>query len=125
MTETDYNELYARSLRDPEQFWSAQAEKYITWFKRWDKVVSGDFYQQNVRWFHQGKLNACYNALDRHLETKANQTAILWESDDPEKSKKITYAELHEQVCRLANVLKKIHVKKGDRVCIYMPMRLL
>lgn len=122
ITETQYEELYARALRDPKHFWSEQAEKFITWFKRWDEVVSGDFAHQNVRWFGGGKLNACYNALDRHLEKRAQQTAIIWEGDDPLKSKKITYAELHEQVCRLANVLKKLNIKKSDRVCIYMPM---
>jgi len=118
----EYNELYTRSLKNPAEFWSEQAEKYITWFKRFDEVVSGDFTKQNVRWFHQGKLNACYNALDRHLETKKNQTAILWENDNSTQSKKITYRELHEEVCRLANILKKLNIQKGDRVCIYMPM---
>lgn len=122
INEKQYNELYARSLRDPKHFWSEQAEKFITWFKRWDDVVNGDFNHQNVSWFRNGKLNACYNALDRHLEKKAKQTAIIWESDDGQKSKKITYAELHEQVCQFANVLKKNKIKKSDRVCIYMPM---
>ncbi|HSW69931.1 MAG TPA: acetate--CoA ligase [Gammaproteobacteria bacterium] len=122
INEAQYNELYARSLRDPENFWSEQAEKFITWFKRWENVLTGDFKKQNVRWFDKGKLNACYNALDRHLENKSQQTALIWESDDPLKSKKMTYSELHEEVCRFANVLKKINIKKGDRVCIYMPM---
>ncbi len=122
INEEQYNELYARSLRDPKHFWSEQAEKFVTWFKRWDEVLTGDFNQQNVRWFRNGKLNACYNALDRHLEKKAKQTAILWESDDGEKTKKITFAELHEHVCQFANVLKKNKIKKSDRVCIYMPM---
>lgn len=122
INENQYKELYARSLRDPKHFWSEQAEKFITWFKRWDEVVGGDFNQQNVRWFRNGKLNACYNALDRHLEKKAKQIAIIWEGDDPQQSKKITYAELHEEVCQFANVLKKNKIKKGDRVCIYMPM---
>ncbi len=122
MNETQYNELYKRSLQDPKHFWGEQAEKFITWFKHWDDVLTGDFYQNNVRWFQNGKLNACHNALDRHLEKRAEKTAILWEGDDPQKTKKITYRELHEEVCRFANVLKKTHVKKGDRVCIYMPM---
>jgi len=122
INEVQYHELYQRSLCDPKNFWSEQAEKFITWFKRWEEVVTGDFNKQNVCWFIQGKLNACYNALDRHLEKRAQQTAIIWEGDDPLNAKKITYAALHEQVCCFANVLKKANVKKGDRVCIYLPM---
>ncbi len=122
LTNTQYNEMYARSLRDPKNFWSEQAEKFITWFKRWDEVVTGDFTKLNVQWFTQAKLNACYNCIDRHLEKRAKQTAIIWEGDDPHVSKKITYAELYEQVCRFANVIKKQGIKKGDRVCIYLPM---
>lgn len=122
ISETQYSQLYARSLKDPKHFWSEQAEKCITWFKRWDEVLSGDFIHENVRWFRNGKLNACYNALDRHLEKRAQQIAMIWEADTPDKTKKMTYAELHEHVCRFANVLKKAQVKKGDRVCIYMPM---
>ncbi len=122
INETQYRDMYARSLRDPKNFWSEQADKFVTWFKRWDEVVTGDLTKLNVQWFQNGKLNACYNCLDRHLETRAKQTAIIWEGDDPAESKKMTYAELHEQVCQFANVLKKINIKKGDRVCIYMPM---
>ena len=122
MTEAQYNEMYAKSLRDPAYFWGEQAEKFVTWFKRWNEVFSGNFAKLNVQWFKGAKLNACYNAVDRHLEAKAKQTALLWEGDDPDQTKKITYAELHEQVCRFANVLKKSGIKKGERVCIYMPM---
>jgi acetyl-CoA synthetase len=122
INEKQYQDMYERSLRDPKNFWSEQAEKFVTWFKRWDDVVTGDFNKLNVCWFRNGKLNACYNCLDRHLESRAKQTALIWEGDDPAQSKKITYAELHEAVCRLANVLKKKNIKKGDRVCIYMPM---
>ncbi|EKD72527.1 MAG: hypothetical protein ACD_45C00652G0003 [uncultured bacterium] len=122
LDEKQYQTMYARSLRDPKNFWSEQAEKCVTWFKRWDEVLSGDFTKLDVQWFRHGTLNACYNCLDRHLEHRANQLAIIWEGDDPHKSKKMTYAELHAEVCRFANVLKKCQIKKGDRVCIYMPM---
>ncbi len=122
INETQYRDMYARSLRDPKNFWSEQAEKFVTWFKRWDDVIVGDFNKLNVQWFSNAKLNACYNCLDRHLETRANQTALIWEGDNPDQTKKITYAELHDEVCRFANVLKKSNVKKGDRVCIYLPM---
>ncbi|MEO8401221.1 MAG: acetate--CoA ligase [Gammaproteobacteria bacterium] len=122
VNEKQYRDMYERSIRDPKNFWSEQAEKFVTWFKRWDEVMSGDFTQLNVQWFKNGKLNACYNCLDRHLENRSEQTAILWEGDDPANSKKITYAQLHEEVCRFANVLKKNKIKKGDRVCIYLPM---
>jgi acetyl-CoA synthetase len=122
LTPTQYHDMYARSLRDPKNFWSEQAEKFVTWFKRWDETVTGDFTKLNVQWFTSAKLNACYNCVDRHLEKRAKQTAILWEGDDPHNSKKITYAELYEQVCRFANVIKKQGIKKGDKVCIYLPM---
>lgn len=122
ISEAQYKEMYARSLRDPKGFWADQAEKFITWFKRWDDVVTGNFQNMDVEWFTNGKLNACYNCLDRHLEKRAKQTAILWEGDQAEESRRISYAELYEQVCRFANVLKKHKIKKGDRVCIYMPM---
>lgn len=122
ITETQYRDMYARSLRDPKNFWSEQADKFVTWFKRWDEVFTGNFTKLNVQWFVNGKLNPCYNCVDRHLEKRSQQTAIIWEGDNPHHSKKITYAELYEQVCRLANVLKKQGIKKGDRVCIYLPM---
>lgn len=122
LTSSQYQEMYARSLREPKKFWAEQAEKFITWFKRWDDVVTGQLQTMDVRWFVDAKLNATYNCLDRHLEARSKQTAIIWESDDASESKKISYAELYEKVCRFANVLKKQGVKKGDRVCIYMPM---
>lgn len=122
LTETQYRDMYARSLRDPKNFWSEQAEKFVTWFKRWNEIVTGNFATLNVQWFTQGKLNACYNCIDRHLEKRARQTAIIWEGDNPNESKKITYTELYEDVCRFANVLKKQGIRKGDRVCIYLPM---
>ncbi len=122
INEERYQEMYARSLQDPEGFWGEQAEKFITWFQPWKKVLSGDLKNLNVEWFIDGKLNACYNCIDRHLPKRANQTAILWEGDEPQKKRNLTYAQLHEKICRFANVLKKFNVKKGDRVCIYMPM---
>lgn len=122
LTQKQYETMYARSLRDPKNFWSEQAEKFVTWFKRWDDVMTGDFNKRNVQWFTQGKLNACYNCVDRHLETRGKQTAILWENDDGTVTKKMNYTELYEHVCRFANVLKKEGIKKGDRACIYLPM---
>ncbi|SRR5579883_245446 len=122
MQKYDYKALYQRSMDDPVHFWAVQAEKYIAWYQPFKTVLTGDFEHLNVEWFSGGKLNACYNALDRHLPTRSNQTAFLWEGDHPDQSLKLTYAELYNEVCRFANVLKKFRVKKGDRVCIYMPM---
>lgn len=122
LTEKQYQDLYTQSITNPEKFWHTQAEKFISWSKKWDKVVTGDFKTLDIKWFVNGKLNACYNAVDRHLKTRGKQTAIIWESDDGKKSQKISYQELHEKICRFANVLKKFGVKKGDRVCIYLPM---
>ncbi|HTY68539.1 MAG TPA: acetate--CoA ligase [Alphaproteobacteria bacterium] len=122
VNEAKYKSMYQRSVQDPEGFW-AEHGKRIDWIKPYTKIkdvsYSGDVH---IRWFYDGTLNASVNCLDRHLPKRANQTAILWEGDDPKDSKAITYAEAHEQVCRLANVMKKHGVKKGDRVTIYMPM---
>ncbi len=119
-----YQEMYKRSVDDPEGFWAEQADKFVSWYKKWDKVMDWSYDQNDlyIKWFEGGKLNVSYNCIDRHLETRADQTAIIWEGDDPNNSKNITYKELHEQVSKLANVLKARGVKKGDRVCIYMPM---
>ncbi len=122
ITEKRYQELYARSIADPDGFWGEQAREFLTWSRPWKKVSDWDFNKVQIRWFDGGRLNACYNCIDRHLERRADQIAIIWEGDDPQTDKKITYRQLHEQVCRLANVLKSRGVKKGDRVCIYMPM---
>ncbi len=122
LTEAQYRKLYDRSLRDPTNFWSEMAQKFVTWYKPWDAVLTGSFEKLNMAWFKQGKLNAAYNCLDRHLGTRSKQAAIIWEGDNPDEVRHITYAELYEDVCRFANVLKKQNVKKGDRVCIYMPM---
>ena len=122
INEATYQTMYARSIADPAGFWNEQASKFINWSKPWTNVVSADMPNGNIRWFDGATLNVSYNCIDRHLPTRANQVAILWEGDEPTDSKSITYQELHEQVCRLANVLKARGVQKGDRVCIYMPM---
>jgi len=117
-----YDEMYRRSMDDPEGFWAEQAKQFITWIKPWDRVLDWDYTTGRIRWFEGGKLNVAYNCLDRHLETRGDQTAIIWEGDDPNVSKTISYRELHQQVCKLSNVLKSRGINKGDRVCIYMPM---
>ena len=117
-----YREMYERSIKDPEGFWGEQG-KCIDWIKPYSKVKDTSFQPPvHVRWFHDGTLNVSANCIDRHLKTRGNQTAILWEGDDPKDSQKITYKELHERVCRLANALKAEGIKKGDRVTIYLPM---
>ena len=122
VNEAKYNEMYQRSVDDSDAFWAEQAEEMIDWFKPWDTVQEWDYHKAEIKWFDGAKLNVSYNCLDRHLETRADQTAIIWEGDDPEESKHISYRELHDEVCRFSNALKGIGVKKGDRVCIYMPM---
>jgi acetyl-CoA synthetase len=122
LNEAQYLSMYRRSVDDPAAFWAEQAEAFLSWDKRWETVLDWDFHKGHIRWFDGGKLNACYNCVDRHLDTRGDQTALIWEGDDPAKDDKVTYRQLHERVCRLANVLKARGVKKGDRVCIYMPM---
>jgi acetyl-CoA synthetase len=122
ITDADYQLLYQRSLDEPELFWSEQAESYLTWFRKWDQVMSCDFQSGEIKWFDGGVVNASYNCLDRHLEKRGDQNAIIWEGDEASENRVITYRELHEEVCRFANILKSRGVKKGDRVSIYMPM---
>ncbi len=124
ISQDEYQKMYRQSLDDPETFWTEQAEKYLTWSKSWDKVRDWSFAKDdlNINWFSGGKLNVSTNCLDRHLETRGDQVAIIWESDDPNEDRKITYKELHQEVCQFSNVLKGRGVKKGDRVSIYMPM---
>ncbi len=117
-----YEAMYEHSITDTDGFWAEQAEQFVSWFERWGRVQDWDFAKGKIRWFEGAKLNASYNCLDRHLDTRGDQVAIIWESDDPAVDKKLTYRELHEQVCRFANVLKAHGVKKGDPVCIYLPM---
>lgn len=121
LTEQSYRENYQQSLTQPEAFWAKQAKTFITWFEEWEKVLEGGFDLLDVTWYAGGKLNAAYNCLDRHLENLSEHHAIIWEGDNGE-SKRITYHELHRDVCRFANVLKADGVSRGDRVCIYMPM---
>ena len=120
--EASYKAMYEESISDPAGFWADQAEQFLSWDKPWDKVLDWDYSKGHIRWFEGGKLNACVNCVDRHLETRGDQTALIWEGDDPTDDSKVTYRELHAHVCRLANVLKSRNVHKGDRVCIYMPM---
>ena len=122
ITNEQYLKLYEQSISDPDTFWSEQAEKFITWFKKWDTVQDWNYDDVSIKWFLNGKLNVSYNCLDRHLQERGDQIAIIWEGDEPDVDNKITYKELHEQVCRFANVLKDRGVKKGDCVSIYMPM---
>ena len=122
MTNDEYKNLYNKSIENPEKFWSDQAHKYLDWDSEWTNVKHEDFLKGEVRWFENAKINASKNCIDRHLNKAGDKIAIIWEGDDPELSKEITYRELHEEVCRLSNVLKQRGVKKGDRVCIYMPM---
>lgn len=124
ITAEQYKTLYKESIDDPETFWAKEANEFLTWSKPWDKVMDYSFDANDlyIKWFQGGTLNVAYNCIDRHLETKGDQTAIIWEGDDPNDDKKITFNELHHDVSKFANILKQRGVKKGDRVCIYMPM---
>lgn len=117
-----YLEMYQRSIDDPVAFWAEQADEFIDWFQKWDTVIDVDYKTASIKWFEGGKLNVCYNCVDRHLETRADQVAIIWEGDDPAIDKKITYRQLHQEVCKFANGLKSIGVEKGDCISLYMPM---
>jgi acetyl-CoA synthetase len=118
-----YLEMYQASIDDPDKFWG-EPGKRIDWMKPYTEVKDTDYSEDNlhVKWYADGTLNASYNCLDRHLASRGDQTAIIWEGDDPADDKKITYRELHEEVCKFANGLKAIGAKKGDRITIYMPM---
>ena len=122
-TNEQYQEMYKRSVEDPEGFWGEHGKR-IDWIKPYTKVknVSYDYGNVSIKWYEDGTLNASANCIDRHLATKGDKVAIIWEGDDPKDHKHITYNQLHEEVCRLANAMKAQGVKKGDRVCIYMPM---
>src|SRR5690606_29033736 len=121
--EARYKEKYEASIRDPEAFWDEHGRR-IEWFTPYEKVKNVSYAPGavSIRWFEDGITNAAYNCIDRHLETRGDQTAIIWEGDDPSESRHITYRELHDEVCRFANVLRNRGVEKGDRVTIYMPM---
>ena len=120
--EATYEAMYRQSIENPDQFWGDQAAQFLTWDKPWETVCRSDIEQGQAAWFEGGKLNVAVNCIDRHLVDRADQTAIIWEGDDPSDHAHISYAQLHEQVSRLGNVLRQRGVKKGDRVCIYMPM---
>ena len=122
INENEYERLYQESIEQPDLFWSKQAELFIDWEEKWKEVSKTKMQSGNIEWFSGAKLNVAQNCLDRHLETRSDKAAIIWEGDEPEQHKHITYAELHNSVCKLANGLKSRGIHKGDRVCIYMPM---
>ncbi|BBN57418.1 acetyl-coenzyme A synthetase 2 [Pseudomonas chlororaphis subsp. aurantiaca] len=122
MSQDDYQRLYRESIEHPSTFWAEQATRFLDWSAPWQTVQRYDLKTGAASWFAGGQLNVSYNCIDRHLEKRGDQVAIIWEGDDPAESLQITYKKLHHYVCRLANVLKSRGVKKGDRVCIYMPM---
>src|SRR3954469_19225187 len=122
ISEAKYEEMYQRSVKDPNGFWGEQAKR-IDWIKPFSKVKNTSYTGDvSIKWFEDGTLNAAYNCIDRHLPKRAKQTAIIWEGDDPKEDKHITYQQLHDEVCRMANVLRNRNVEKGDRVTIYLPM---
>jgi acetyl-CoA synthetase len=121
-TVEDYHKVYKRSVEDPEKFWAEVAEQFV-WRRKWNDVLQWDFHKPEVKWFIGGKLNITENCIDRHLPERAHQIAIIWEPNNPaHASRHITYQQLHDEVCKVANMLKQQGVKKGDRVCIYLPM---
>ena len=121
--EASYQAMYKRSIEDPEGFWTDMANEHVHWFRKWDKVSDWSFDGDvGIRWFDGAKVNVAYNCLDRHLEERGDKPAILWEGDQPGEERRITFRELHAEVCKFSNVLKSKGVSKGDRVCIYMPM---
>ncbi|MXW48140.1 MAG: acetate--CoA ligase [Gammaproteobacteria bacterium] len=122
ITAEQYSEMYKRSVENPNEFWAEQADKFLYWFKKWDSVGEYDFNSGHIKWFEGGKLNAAYNCLDRHLESRGDKVAMIWQSHDDSEVRTFTYRELHAQVCKLSNVLKERGVNKGNRICIYMPM---
>ena len=122
VSESEFQVLYKQSVANPDEFWSSQAESYLDWDKKWEEVKNTNIEKGEIAWFSGGKLNASVNCIDRHLPKDKNKIAFIWEGDDPEESKNITYQDLHDEVCKFSNVLKARGVKKGDRVCIYMPM---
>ncbi|MCD7038159.1 acetate--CoA ligase [Pseudomonas sp. MAFF 311095] len=122
LSQEDYQRLYRQSIEQPDTFWAEQAKAFLDWITPWHTVHRSDINTGAAQWFAGGQLNVSYNCIDRHLAQRADQPAFIWEGDDPAKSSTITYRQLHQNVSRLANVLKSRGVKKGDRVCIYMPM---
>ncbi len=121
-TQDKYEKMYADSINNSDEFWTTQAKEFLHWDKDWEQTSNVDYHAGKIEWFKGGELNIAYNCIDRHLPERADQVAIIWEGDDPEVSKKVTYQQLHDEVAKFANGLKKLGVGKGDRVCIYMPM---
>tara|TARA_R110002049_G_scaffold13509_3_gene58727 strand:+ start:78217 stop:80154 length:1938 start_codon:yes stop_codon:yes gene_type:complete len=122
INKTKYMSMYKESIKRPEKFWADQADQFVSWYDKWDTVLEWDYLKADISWFKGATLNVSYNCLDRHLKSRGNQIAIIWEGDDPTQDKSITYNELHAEVCKFANALKSRGVKKGDCICIYMPM---
>ena len=121
--EATYQAMYSRSIEDPEGFWADMADEHVHWFRKWDRVADWTFGGDvGIRWFDGARVNVAYNCLDRHLAERGDKPAILWEGDQPGEERRITFRELHAEVCKLANVFKAKGVEKGDRVCVYMPM---
>jgi len=120
--EATYKAMYAESINDSDVFWAKQAKVFLDWDRDWDQTSNIDYHQGQIEWFKGGELNVAYNCIDRHLSERADQVAIIWEGDNPDISESVTYQQLHDKVAKFANGLKKLGVKKGDRVCIYMPM---
>ena len=117
-----YDALYRESVQNPEGFWAERARKEIDWIRPFEKVCEGDLATGDVRWYEGGQLNVSVQCIDRHLANRARKTAILWEGDEPADVRSISYQELHDEVCRMANVLRQHGIGKGDRVALYMPM---
>jgi len=122
LTPDTYKNMYQESVKTPDIFWSRQAKEFVTWDKEWDNVLKYDYVNGEVEWFEGAKLNVSYNCLDRHLPTKKDKTAIIWEGNEPGEGETLTYQELYERVCQFANLLKKNGVKRGDRIVIYLPI---
>ena len=122
INQAQYEAMYEKSIEEPDAFWSEQAETFLDWTRRWDQVFQADMQQGRIAWFSGGELNVSVNCIDRHLPSRASQTAIIWEGDELTDDAHITYQQLYENVCQLANGLRERGIKKGDRVCIYMPM---
>ena len=123
ITPEKYEQMQAQSISNPEEFWGEQAGR-LDWFSKWDEVKNTSYGQEdvNIEWFKGGKLNVAYNCLDRHLEERGDKIAIIWEGDNPNDSRKITFRELHSEVCRFSNVLESQGVIKGDRVTLYLSL---
>ena len=122
LQQANYHKLYKQSVENPEVFWAEQAQRFVTWIAPWTDILTGEFRLGDTAWFVGGKLNVCYNCVDRHLATRAHETAIIWEGNNPSQSRRISYQALYDEICKFANVLKQQGVKKGDKIGIYMPM---